>query len=191
MLVLWAVVGFMTLCLLIYLIVKDGRKDEGNSWAQKVILGLSGREYRLYLPKHWEISEPTYVSNTDYEFMVENTDGTAYLGCIVEDKRDFVSLDVYAEMIEILIWEDEHKDIYFELVKRNEERVWKADYTTTIEGINYHILYHVKESETQYVQLVVCTRISQFDDLKPQLETIMNSFSEVTPISLKNTEKEQ
>ncbi|MGG5369383.1 hypothetical protein [Enterococcus sp. AZ196] len=191
MLVLWAVVGFMTLCLLIYLMVKDGRKDEGNSWAQKIITGLSGRKYNLFLPKQWEISEPTYVSNTSYDFMVENANGTAYIGCIVEDKRDFVSLDVYKEITERSLWEDEQKEIYFESVERSNERFWEVDYTTTFGGMNHHILYQVKESETQYVQLVAWTSISRFDDLKPPLETIMNSFSEVTPLSLKNTEKEQ
>ncbi|MGM0338880.1 hypothetical protein [Enterococcus sp. AZ007] len=202
MLVLWAVVGFMTLCLLIYLMVKDGRKDE-ESWYQGFVVHFNGKKHVLIypkingqkfifsLPENWKVSDRSYISSSNYDFAIENSQGTAHIICILEKKREVLTFNEFKDLTEEAMQEDQKKNIYFEQIKRNKEKLWKADFSTTYEGLDYHVLYYVKETKNQYVQLIGWTLNSHFDDSKQQLETIMNSFSEVIPLSLKNTEKEQ
>lgn len=140
--------------------------------------GINGIIYQLKVPVNWIEETDPQSQNDDFEFMISDLKESEFVGCIAENKEDFVDIEAYTDLATEHIEGFTGKTVRFENKNVNGKQINAAELDAVIEGMKISYIYHIVETKTSYVQLYAWTVTRLFDGSHDRLETILNSFEE-------------
>lgn len=144
----------------------------------KNITGLSGKIYQLSIPSNWIEETNPKIHNEDFEFMISDKGEDQFVGCITENKDDFVDLDAYTKLAKKNLDKTTSETVTFTKKTVSGKQINIAEIHAVIDGMKISYIYHIVETKTSYVQLYGWTLTRLFESSHERLDTILNSFVE-------------
>jgi hypothetical protein len=146
---------------------------QSDSKIETTITGLSGNKYSLALPKGWKMVDGFESINPDNDFLYESPDGFRLIAVISELKTDFVDFDTYVDLVSKDIESSDQKPIFKDLENFKGK---ETEYTAIIRGRNFKYIEYIIETDKNFMQLYSWSYVSNFDEAKSELVSIMDSF---------------
>ena len=138
------------------------------------INGLSGNTYQLDLPADWTSVAGFESVNPDADFLHGNADQTRLISVIAEPKADFADFDTYVDLVSQNIEATSGKKPTFKNLDKFKGK--ETEFAATVQGMNFNYIYYVIETDNNFMQLYSWSFASEFDQARPELIDIMDSF---------------
>ena len=145
-----------------------------NNTGGMTITGLSGNQYDVALPEGWATVDGFESINPDADFLYGNQDQSRLISVISEPKADFADFDTYLDLVSKNIESTSgQKPTFKDLVNFKGK---ETEFSATVQGMNFNYIYYILETDKNFMQLYSWSFASDFDEAKPELVSIMDSF---------------
>ena len=169
---------FVLMLAMIGIVGLAGCQSGGKDEATEVKGVVSGNTYSFDFPKNWLSVDGFEEINADADLLYGNKDQSRLVSVVAEPKADFESFDAYQKLVEDNL--ATITDTVPEFKKLDNFKGKEAEFSAISQGMSLAYEYYILETDKSYIQLYSWSMSGDFEDAKPELLKVMDSFKVIS-----------